>query len=114
MRYAELTPNDSHKNFYRKAIVIDDDNGNEYLQSYDTIVCGFDADGGFHRYWDGYSATTMRHIKAFLECNGMTPINKREWERLKVEPYPLVDRQRYRNPRNVYMNGFNSGRVVYC
>ena len=60
----ELLPDDSHKSFYGKANVIVTDEG-EYLRSYNTIVMFRDNDGNYYRTWNGWSATTGRHIKAF-------------------------------------------------
>ena len=84
MKVFELQPTDAHKSFYRKAHCIED-NGIYYLKSYETIVASIDSDGTFHRYWDGYSATTMRHIVAFLNCFGERGITKGDWESLEVE-----------------------------
>ena len=89
-----LKPYDSHKSFYGKAVVIET-NGYAMLKSYETIVAYIDKAGSFHRTWDGYSATTMRHINAFIctchcnlerECTG-----KAWWERLPVEDLPQLE-----------------------
>lgn len=89
----KLKPYDSHKSFYGKAIVTEV-NGYSILKSYDTEVAYIDREGGFHRLWAGYSATTMRHINAFIctchnnlerECTG-----KAWWVRLPVESLPWV------------------------
>ncbi len=53
-------------------------NGGYVLKSYDTIVCGV-VDGEFFKAWDGYSATTMKHINVFREWCGFKGLNKREW-----------------------------------
>lgn len=84
MKVFELQPTDSHKSFYGKAHCIED-NGIYYLKSYETIVASVDNNGIFHRYWGGYSATTMRHISAFLNYCGKRRISKGEWESLEVE-----------------------------
>ena len=55
---------DSRKSFYSKAHVIELDNGNIQLQSYDTIV-GEIIDGKYYQIWEGKSQTTTRHIKEF-------------------------------------------------
>lgn len=65
MKIYELMPVGSVKSFYGKAIVVVDDNGNETLKSYQTDIIRRDADGSLHRLWDGWSATTGRHIFAF-------------------------------------------------
>lgn len=65
MSIYELTPNDSHKSFYGKALIIEDGT-KRMLRSYNTIVCEFDTatnTGQIHGY---YSRTTARHIRAFL------------------------------------------------
>lgn len=45
-------------------------------------------DAGFHtytRHWDGWSATTGRHINKALAWYGLPPINKKQWEAMPVE-----------------------------
>ena len=64
--FYELPCHDSRKSFYGKALVIHADGGT-FLQSYNTIVCKIDKNGNFVRLWDGYSATTMRHVNSFLQ-----------------------------------------------
>ena len=66
MTIKELKPNDSHKSFYGKAKVVWDLNGYT-LYSYSTPVIHLDDKGRVVRYWHGYSATTMRHINAFMD-----------------------------------------------
>jgi hypothetical protein len=73
MRTYELKPTDGRKSFYRKAIVIVEDNGIENLQSYDTTVMRRYPDGKIEKTYDKWSATTGRHIKAFC---GMS---KKDW-----------------------------------
>ena len=75
-----LIPNDSHKSFYGKATILYTPDG-IILQSYETRVCAY-VNGEFIRTWNGYSATTMRHINAFREKFGMKPISKAEWLKL--------------------------------
>lgn len=78
---------DSHKSFYNKAVVITEETKEHFrkiLRSYDTEVCYIE-DGVLHKTWDGYSATTMRHVQSFcrhynIECGG-----KKWWEELQVE-----------------------------
>lgn len=67
----ELVPYDSHKSFYKKAYIYRDENNNLFLKSYSTYVCCIDEDGVFHRFWDGESTTTSRHIAAFLQYAGI-------------------------------------------
>ena len=90
----ELMPTNGRKSFYGKAKVIVYPNGAQALISYETIVypngaqalisyetfVAFrDVDGKVHRLWDGWSATTGRHIKEFC---GM---NKAQFTKLDVE-----------------------------
>lgn len=72
----------TQQSFYGKAkvIVIDDV---VYLKSYDTIV-GFIKDGEFCRTWDQYSATTMKHIQAFLYKFDLPCGGKSWWNGLPV------------------------------
>ena len=55
------------KSFYGKAKVIEEDNGEKVLQSYNTRVCRITSSGEFVRMWSGYSVTTMRHINNFFD-----------------------------------------------
>ena len=77
----ELSPVDGRKSFYGKAKVLIDENGTKYLLSYDTIVASRNADGKLFNHWDGWSATTGRHIKAF--CG----LNKKEFEKQATEAF---------------------------
>ena len=65
MRKYELTPVDGRKSFYRKAVVIVEDNGTETLYSYNTPIIKRLVSGELVKLWDGWTATTGRHIKAF-------------------------------------------------
>ena len=89
MRIYELTPGgyDRAKSFYGKAKVIETD-GETLLQSYDITVCKIDKSGEFVRMWEGYSATTMRHINAFIEMFGIPGGGKKWWDALPVEEKP--------------------------
>lgn len=77
MRTYELAPIDGRKSFYGKAKVIIFDNDDELLTSYDTKIMMKTKDGKFIKYFDGWTQTTGRHIKAFC---GM---NKKEFEQLE-------------------------------
>ena len=55
------------------------------LVSYKTTVASIGGDGSFHRLWDGWSATTGRHVNAFRQSHGMGKISKSEWLKLEVE-----------------------------
>ena len=65
MTIKTLKPNDSHKSFYGKAKVIWDEEGYT-LYSYSTPVIRLNLNGKVVRLWHGYSATTMRHVNAFM------------------------------------------------
>lgn len=54
------------------------------LRSYYTDVAYFDHDGKFHKTWDGYSATTLKHINMFRKRSGFAPLNKREWVEMEM------------------------------
>ena len=69
MRKYELIPNDGRKSFYGKAVVEVADDGSETLYSYGTPITKKTAAGELVRLWDGWSATTGRHIKAFCGLN---------------------------------------------
>ncbi|WP_418777043.1 hypothetical protein [Holdemanella biformis] len=61
MKIYELKPITSQKSFYGKAVVQVDDDGNETLYSYGTPI--------IKKLWDGWTATTGKHIKAFSGLN---------------------------------------------
>lgn len=68
----KLMPNDSHKSFYGKALWCNDENSDgqliRRLYSYGTPVIEYNVvTGDVRRLWGGYSATTMRHVNAFME-----------------------------------------------
>ena len=79
MKKYELIPTDGRKSFYGKAVVIEKDNGETVLQSYDTFVCKITKSGEFVRLWSGYSATTMRHVNSFLQRFGIPGGGKAWW-----------------------------------
>lgn len=85
MKMYELQPNDSRKSFYGKARVIEKDNGEKVLQSYNTEVCKVMSGGQFVRLWSGYSATTMRHVNSFLDLVGIAGGGKAWWDAQTVE-----------------------------
>lgn len=83
MKEYTLQPTDSRKSFYGKARVIED--GDTYtLISYTTAVARIQG-GRFARLWDGYSATTMRHINSFRNTYGFESIPKKVWDGLDIE-----------------------------
>lgn len=65
MKRYELTPNDGRKSFYGKAIVEVAADGSETLYSYNTPIIKRSSSGDLVKLWDGWTATTGRHIKAF-------------------------------------------------
>ena len=79
----ELKPIDSRKSFYGKAKAIVHDNGDIECQSYNTIVARIH-NGKFERLWDDYSATTMRHVNAFVDTFGINGGGKAWWDSLEV------------------------------
>ena len=75
---------DRAKSFYGKAKVIEKDNGEKVLQSYNTEVCKITSSGEFVRLWSGYSVTTMRHINSFLQLVGIAGGGKAWWDVQKI------------------------------
>ena len=65
----ELIPTDGRKSFYHKAIVEVDSSGVETLYSYGTKIISRDSKGKLTRFYDGWTTTTGRHIKAFCGLN---------------------------------------------
>ena len=76
---------DRAKSFYGKAKIIETENGEKVLQSYNTFVCRITAAGQFVRMWGGYSATTMRHVNSFLSFYDMSGGGKSWWNMQPVE-----------------------------
>lgn len=75
--------NGTRKSFYGKAKIIEYENGDVELLSYNTVVCRIH-NGLFQRVWNGYSATTMRHINAFLTFYKIEGGGKTWWNALQV------------------------------
>lgn len=69
MKQYEITPIDGRKSFYGKARVKVHASGAETLYSYDTRIITRTEGGELIKHWDGWSATTGRHIKAFCGLN---------------------------------------------
>ena len=65
----EVKPTDGRKSFYGKAVVVVEDNGTETLYSYGTPIVKRLVSGELVKMWDGWTATTGRHIKAFCGLN---------------------------------------------
>ena len=83
LKVYEPKPADSHKSFYGKCDLYENELGEKALRSYRTIVMTRDADGELHRHWPGWSATTARHIAA------ASGIATKEYRAMKVEPLPF-------------------------
>ena len=84
MKIYDLIPMDGRKSFYGKAKVIEKDNGETVLQSYNTEVCKITSGGEFVRLWSGYSVTTMKHINSFLQLVGIAGGGKAWWDAQKI------------------------------
>lgn len=88
--YFDLSPvADSRKSFYGKAkcAYVYDNYGvcGIVLKSYDTDVCFISSYGSIHRLWNGYSATTMRHVHDFIyQFAGKNSGGKAEWDKMPV------------------------------
>ena len=65
-----LKPKGSQKSFGGKAIVKEYQSGDKILYSYLTPVLKQTKEGKLIRLWDGYSATTGRHIESFAGVTG--------------------------------------------
>lgn len=74
----ELKPTNGQKSFWGKCYV-KFENGNKVLYSYDTKILEQRRDGALIRFWNDWSVTTGKHIKAF--CG----LNKAEYMKLPVE-----------------------------
>ena len=85
MRIYDLPCMDGRRSFYGKAQIIEQDNGETVLRSYQTEVCKITAAGAFVRMWAGRSATTGRHINSFLDFLGIEGGGKAWWDRQPVE-----------------------------
>lgn len=54
------------------------------IYSYDTPVLRV-VNKNYRRLWDGYSATTLKHINMVLFDYGYEKLSKQEWDQMKVE-----------------------------
>ena len=75
MKIYELKPTDGRKSFYGKAQVHIDFDGSETLYSYSTPILTRYTDGTLEKLWNGWTATTGRHIAAFCGLNKQQYIN---------------------------------------
>lgn len=79
-------PATRQKSYYGKAKIICTEKA-RYLLSYETIVCGLTYGGSFMRLWDGWSATTAKHINDFLKFTRFgLGLTKKEWFALDYYP----------------------------
>ena len=83
MKFFELKPTNNRKSFYGKATIIEKDNGDIELKSYNTIVARI-RNGNFERLWSGYSVTTMNHVNSFIDTFGIHGGGKAWWNSLEV------------------------------
>lgn len=88
----------NQKSFYGKARVyaVEDGRDNYYtLRSYATAVVsvyvGPDDIPYIKRLWDGYSATTMRHVNEFLIQEGFTKLSARAWRAMEIGKFYTPD-----------------------
>lgn len=77
----EPLPLGRQKEFYGKCSIKQWDNGLKILRSYKTDVAAILPNGDFIRLWGGYSATTLRHVDAFIGRS----IGKKEWDAMEVK-----------------------------
>jgi hypothetical protein len=82
-----LSPVDNRKSFYNKAYVLYMADGSKVLESYGTKVCRVTADSSVQRLWNGYSATTMRHVNSFMASCNLPYGGKKWWEGMEVERF---------------------------
>ena len=84
----EFKPVDGRKSFYGKAKVVHYSDGLTILHSYETPVCAINENDCFVRLWDGWIATTARHVNAFLTAYSFPTLSKSEW---LMQPLGHVD-----------------------
>lgn len=78
--FYELNPGTIQRSFYGKALVRENDDGSRTLFSYLTPIMT-KTDKGYVKHWEGWSATTGRHIHAF---SGML---KKEYDKLEYKEF---------------------------
>lgn len=69
-----------------RAIIIYNNHGSS-LKSYYTNVCCI-INGTFYKTWQGYSATTMKHINEYRHMFNIPTISKYEW--IMMETYDTI------------------------
>lgn len=80
MKMFELTPIDGRKSFGGKCKVLEANTGISKLMSYDTEVATYNHKENKMTVHGYYSATTARHINAFLDYYGFDTCSKKELE----------------------------------
>lgn len=89
MKKFELRPDGRQKSFYGKAIVTEYSKDLAILTSYNTEVAAI-KNGEFIRLWDGWSATTQKHINAFLNLYGVAGGGKEHYINTPVTRRNLI------------------------
>lgn len=79
----------NQKSFYGKAVVTEYNKNLVVLTSYTTEVARIE-NGVFVRMWGGYSATTMKHVNAFLDAYGIAGGGKKWWDALPVDDSNII------------------------
>lgn len=77
----DLVPTDGRKSFCGKAKVVVANDGTATLYSYNTEICRV-KDGKFTKVYQGWTATTGRHITAFCNAYGIPYEGKKTWDKL--------------------------------
>ena len=88
MKKFELMPN-NQKSFYGKAVVTEYSENLVVLTFYKTEVARIEK-GVFVRMWGGYSATTMKHVNAFVAEYGVAGGGKKWWDALPVDNSNII------------------------
>ena len=83
IRTVYLAPIDGRKSFYGKCFAVGNVDIGYTLMSYGTPIMWSDG-FQFVRLWNGYSATTMRHVNSFVNWCGYDMGGKAWWDSLPV------------------------------
>lgn len=84
MKIFDLSCFDARKSFYGKAKIIENENNEKILLSYNTEVAKITESGEVVRLWDGISQTTSRHFNSFLIFYGLPPVRFDSLEVCKI------------------------------
>lgn len=74
MKIFDLPCFDTRASFYGKSKVIEQDNGEKVLQSYNTHIAKITTGGEVVRLWSGNSQTSSRHFNSFLKFYDLPPV----------------------------------------